>query len=148
MTDVPVDDVPDAPAEPTTDEPRIELRYESRMSEYLRSVAWAGRRSDVAFGIGVAGIVGGVVAFAFGDRLTFWFPLLLGLSLVTGVFAIPFFWYAIRRQPGLIGARIEDDPGHDPPIVPPTGLTSPGLLRTVRPRCTNQAKSIAVVIWA
>jgi hypothetical protein len=25
------------------------------------------------------------------------------------VFAIPFFWYAIRRQPGLIGARIEDD---------------------------------------
>ena len=109
MTDVPDDDLPDAPAEPTTDDPRIELRYESRMSEHLTAIAWAVRRSDLAFGIGVAGIVGGVAAFAVGDRLTFWFPLLLGLSLVTGVFGIPFFWFTIRRQPGLIGARIEDD---------------------------------------
>ena len=109
MTDGPVDDQPDAPAEPPTDDPRIELSYESRLSEYLTSVAWAVRRSDLAFGVGVAGIVGGVVAFAVGDRLSFWFPLLLGLSLVTGVFGIPFFWFAIRRQPGLIGARIEDE---------------------------------------
>ena len=28
---------------------------------------------------------------------------------MTGVFGIPFFWFAIRRQPGLIGARIEDE---------------------------------------
>ncbi len=109
MTDAPLDDRQDAPAEPTAAGPRIELRYESRMSEYLGSAAWAGRRSDVAFAIGVAGIVGGVVAFAFGDWLTASFLLLLGIALVTGAFGVPFFWFAIRRQPGLIGAQIEDD---------------------------------------
>ena len=109
MTDAPGDDRKDPPAEPATDGQRIELRYESRMSEHLRLVAWAGRRSDLAFGIGVAGIIAGGVALAVGDRGTVWFPMLLGLSFVTGVFGVPFVWFAIRRQQGLIGARIEDD---------------------------------------
>jgi len=108
MTDAPVDDRQHGPSEPTTGGRRIELRYESRLREHLTAVAWAGRRSDFAFGVGVAGIIGGVVAFAVGDRATFWFPLLLGLSFITGVFGIPFYWFAIRRQRGLIG-RIEDD---------------------------------------
>jgi hypothetical protein len=94
----------------------IVVRYRSRLSDQLHVAMVAGRHSTAYTAIGSVFLVVGVGnAVLLGDA-TGVLLALLGLSVVSGWFSVPFAWYAVRRAPQVLDQEWE------------TSATSDGLL--------------------
>jgi YcxB-like protein len=86
----------------------IRIRYDTRLSEQLRAAMFASRRSNLSFAFAVAALLAAIGQLLLGDPVAFVLTLLLGISLVTGLFSVPFAWWAAREQPTPAGSEIED----------------------------------------
>jgi len=100
----------DAPPSTPAPEPAapIRLRYRTTRGDHLRAAMAAGRRSDSLFAIGVALLVPAIGSLLVGDPISFAIWSLVGLSCLTGIFNVPFAWWALRSRPDLVGQEVED----------------------------------------
>jgi hypothetical protein len=118
---------PDAPAEPETPESipdiaklepttdpaapsptAIRLQYRSTRGDLFRAGMYEGRRSDLLFALGVGAFAAAAGSVLIRDVVTFVAMLLIGASLITGAFYLPFVWWATRQRPDLVGAEAVD----------------------------------------
>jgi ADP-ribose pyrophosphatase len=105
-------------ADPTVVAPgSIRLTYQMRLWEFVGAMAVLTRHSRwmQIFGL-LATALGLLNLFIGGDLLSWLFPLVFGISILTGGFVIPFGWFTIRRRRELIEEPVEM-------IVDATGIT-------------------------
>jgi hypothetical protein len=87
------------------------------MGEFLGAMAVLTRQTRGTQIIGLFATALGVLNLVIGgDMLAWLFPLVFGLATLTGVFVIPFGWFAMRRRRELIEEPVEM-------IVDRTGIT-------------------------
>ena len=90
----------------TADEPAIHVRFQLSVADYRSAVIELTQQSvpSVAFGTLLAAM--SVIPILGGDLFGI-VALLFGLSLLTGVYCLPFIWWAIRKRSDLLLSRQE-----------------------------------------
>jgi ADP-ribose pyrophosphatase len=95
----------------------LRLTFHLRLGEFLGAMAALTRQTRGTQVIGLLATALGVLNLVIGGDILAWlFPLVFGLSTLTGLFVIPFGWIAIRRRRELIEEPVEM-------IVDRTGIT-------------------------
>jgi ADP-ribose pyrophosphatase len=82
----------------------ISVNYQLRLREYIGAIALLTRHSRGSQVLGLVLIALGIIPLVVGvsDVLAWLPPIALGLSFVTGLFSVPFAWFAVRRRRDLI----------------------------------------------
>ena len=97
-------------AEPTAEPgPRISVNYRLRLREYIGAIALLTRHSRGTQVLGLVMIALGIVPLVLGvtDVLAWLPPIALGLSFLSGLFTVPFAWFAVRRRRDLVEQSIQ-----------------------------------------
>lgn len=108
----------------TNSGPGLQLRYRPTMADLLRLNAALARRSLVS--LAFAGFItgGGLVAIINGDPLGV-LMIVFGVSLVTGIYVVPFVWLMARRRADLVLAEVDV-------VADATGFTMTTAVSTTR----------------
>jgi ADP-ribose pyrophosphatase len=87
----------------------ISVNYRLRLREYIGAIALLTRHSRGTQVFGLVMIALGVVPIALGvpDVLAWLPPIVLGLSFLTGLFTVPFAWFAVRRRRDIVEQPIQ-----------------------------------------
>jgi ADP-ribose pyrophosphatase len=99
---------PQSPA-PSVPGSSISVNYQLRLREYIGAIALLTRHSRGTQVFGLVMIALGIVPLVLGvtDVLGWLPPVVLGLSFLTGLFTVPFAWFAVRRRRDLVEQPIK-----------------------------------------
>lgn len=107
----------EAPAPAPAPGATIKLNFHMRLGEFIGAMAVLTRHSRGTQVLGLFATALGLLNLVIGgDVLAVLFPLVFGLSILTGVFVIPFGWFTIRRRRELIEEPVEM-------VIDATGIT-------------------------
>ena len=87
----------------------ISVNYQLRLREYIGAIALLTRSSRGTQVLGLVMIALGIVPVVIGvtDVLAWLPPIVLGLSFLSGLFTVPFAWFAVRRRRDLVEQPIQ-----------------------------------------
>jgi hypothetical protein len=83
------------------DEAPIIVDYRPTTGDYVKTAVASASRSVVMVAIGTS-LVGIAIIPVLNGDLVSWLTLLLGLTFVSGLYVVPFIWWAVQRCPDLM----------------------------------------------
>lgn len=90
--------------EPISNEPVVHVTYELSGADYRSATIELSQQSVTMVAVGTFAVVLSVIPILNGDLASVGF-MLLGASFLTGVYCLPFIWWAIRRRSDLLLSR-------------------------------------------
>jgi hypothetical protein len=79
----------------------VQLDYRPTLSDYVKTAVVSATRSVAAVALG-SYLVGIAILPLVGGDVGSWVTLFIGLTLITGLYVVPFIWWTIRRRPDLM----------------------------------------------